>query len=249
MYKIAKITFRPLNKDAEGILDSIDAILSELYMNGQILEGWVIEQHEKGYIANVVSTDDDSLNAEYYNRYILKELERFDMEINIICDDPMADDSCHCTDHSYYILAIDPSQSSSPVICGDCGKEIPLIRIPHLYKDENHYSILDFQKTYQSVERLWIDSLSDRFTKRQIVEYNSQLNKRGLDIRAELESKVDKPVYYFLCNPIGGWFDFEKNNKNLECCPKCGGEFVKIGNPCFDKVCHACRLAFITREE
>jgi predicted nucleic acid-binding Zn ribbon protein len=249
MYKIAKITFRPLNKDAADILDSIDTILLKLYMNGQISEGWLIEQHDQDYIANVVSTDDDSLNAEYYNRDTLKEIERFDMEINIACDDPMADDSCHCINHSYYILAIDPSQSSSPVICGDCGKEIPLIRIPHLYKDEDHYSILNFQKTYQAVDRLWINGLSDRFTKRQIIHHNSQLNKMGLDIRAELESKVDKPVHYSLRNPIGGRFDFEKNNKNLECCPKCSGEFVKIDNPYADKVCQACRLAFITCED
>ena len=249
MYKIAKITFKPLNKGAEDILDSIENILSILYMNGQISEGWIVEQHDQGYIASVVTTDDDSLNAEYCNRYILKEITDFDIEINIVCDDPAADDSCHCVEHSYYILAIDPSLSSSPVICGDCGKEISLVRIPHLYKEEDHYSILNFQKIYTAVDRLWMDGLSDRFTKRQIVDYNSQLNKRGLEIRAELEAKIGKPVYYFLCNPIGGWYEFEKNNKNLECCPKCGGEFVKIDNPCADKVCHSCRLAFITREE
>ena len=80
-----------------------------------------------------------------------------------------------------------------------------------------------------------MESLSDRFTKRQIIDYNSQLNKRGLDIRAELERNVNKPVYYLLCNPIGGWFEFEKNNKNLTACPKCNGEFSKIDNAYADK--------------
>lgn len=249
MYKIAKITFKPLKRGAEDILDSIENIISMLHKNGQIVEGWIVEKYDQIYVANVVTTDDDSLNAEYYNQYILKEITNFDIETEIVCDDAMASDSCHCTDHSYYVLAVDPYQSSSPIICGDCGKEIPLIRIPYLYKEEEHYSILNFQKLYQAVDRLWMDSLSDRFTKRQIIDYNSQLNKRGLDVRAELERKVNKPVYYLLCNPIGGWFEFEKNNKKLEFCPKCEGEFVKLNNPYADKVCHTCRLAFITHEE
>ena len=219
-----------------------------LYKNGQIIDEWIVEQHDQNYVANVVTTDDDSLSPEYYNQYILKEIDCFDIEIKIVCDDAMATDSCHCPEHSYYIFAIDPYLSSSPVICGDCGKEIPLIRIPYLYNEEEHYSILNFQKTYQAVDRLWMDSLSDRFTKRQIVDHNSQLNKRGLDIRAELENKVGKPVYYLLCNPIGGWFEFEKNNKVLEGCPKCGNAlFTTEGY--FDGVlnqCHGCRLAFVT---
>ena len=82
MYKIAKITFKPLNKGAEDILDSIENILSILYMNGQISEGWIVEQHDQGYIASVATTDDDSLNAEYCNRYLLKEITDFDIEIN-----------------------------------------------------------------------------------------------------------------------------------------------------------------------
>ena len=251
MYKIAKITFKQFKKRAEDILDTIENILSMLCKNGQILEEWIVEKHDQTYVANVVTTDDDSLNAEYYNQYILKEIANCDIDIQIVCDDAMASDSCHCAEHSYYILAVDPSQSSSPIICGDCGKEISLIRIPYLYKEEEHYSILQFQKLYQAVDRLWMESLSDRFTKRQIIDYNSQLNKRGLDIRDELERNVNKPVYYLLCNPIGGWFEFEKNNKKLEFCPKCGGELVKFNNPYpyVDKVCHTCRLAFVTHEE
>lgn len=249
MYKIARITFRPLKEDIEDILDTIDDILQMLYQNGQILQERLVEKHDKNYVANVVTTDNDSLNSEYYNQYILKEIQNFDIETEIICDDVMASDSCHCQEHSYYILEIVVDDFSSPIMCGDCGKEIPLIRIPYLYDEEEHYSILSFQKTYQSVDCLWRESLSDRFTKRQIIDYRSQLNQRGLEICAELEKKVKKPVYYFLRNPIGGLFDFEKNNKNLEACPKCGGEFVKIKNSYADKVCHACRLAFYNCDE
>ena len=249
MYKIARIKFNPITENDEDISNKIYRVLCMFRMNGQICSNWIVEKNEQFYIANVVTTDDDSLDSKYFNKYIQNAIADFDIDINIAGDDVMATDSCHCHNHSCYILAIDPELISSPVICGDCGKEIPLIRIPYLYNEEEHYSILNFQQTYTAVDCLWMDSLSDRFTKRQIVDHNSQLNKRGSDIRAELEKKLEKPVYYLLCNPIGGWYEFEKNNKNLEACPKCKGSFSKIDNSYADKVCHTCRLAFITHGE
>lgn len=249
MYKIARIKFTPKTNLTEDILEKIDEVLAMLYKNGQIICDWIVEKQNSSYIANIITTDDDSLDEKYFNQYILKKIVNFDIEISIVGDDPLASDSCHCQDHSYYIFAIDPYDASSPIICGDCGKEIPLTRIPYLYNEEEHYSILNFQKTYQAVDLLWMQSLSDRFTKRQIIDHNSQLNKRGLEIRAELENKLGKPVYYLLGNPIGGWFEFEKNNKNLDVCPKCGGTFDYKKHPYADKVCHACRLAFVTHED
>ena len=249
MYKIAKIYFKPIIKDRDIALDKIDDILGMLIKNGQILDECIVEDHNDHYIANVITTDDDSLDTKYFNQYIKNEVKNFEINVQIICDDALATDSCHCEEHSYYILAINPDDSSSPIICGDCGKEIPLIRIPYLYKEEEHYSILSFQRLYRSVDNLWMQSLSDRFSKRQIVDYKSQLNQRGIEICNELEKKVQKPVYYLLCNPIGGWFEFEKNNKELQVCPKCGGEFKVLKDSYVEKICDKCRLAFITYEK
>lgn len=251
MYKIAKMTFKPLIVESkENIAEKIDRFLNLLYMNGQLIPEWIVETKDDYYIATTITTDDDSLDSKYYNSYIRKELGNFDISIEIVCDELRSTDCCHCSEHSYYILAVNPDDGSSPIICGDCGKEIPLIRIPYLYKEEEHWSILGFQTMYKAVDRLWMDSLSDRFTKRQIIDHKSQLNRVGIDICAELEKKVGKPVYYLLGNPIGGWYEFEKNNKVLTLCPKCGGELESI-NGYFDAVlnrCPKCRLALITHE-
>ena len=216
MYKVARLTFKPKIKSDEEALDKIDAILFMLYKNGQILNDWIVESRDPYYIANVVTTDDDSLDSKYDNRYILKAIGNFDIDTEIICDDPMATDSCHCEEHHYYILAMDANENASPVICGSCGKEIPLIHIPYIFNEEEHDSLLSFQRTYHAVATLWMDSLSDRFTKRQITDHRSQLNKRGMEICAELEHKLGKPVYYLLRNPIGGWFEFEKKQPKPE---------------------------------
>ena len=249
MYKIAKIKFISKIENFIDCPQKIDDLLWMLHINGQILDTWIIEKQNSFYIANVITTDNDSLDKKYFNCYILNEIKNFDIEIEIIGDDVMATDSCHCEKHSYYIFAIHPYQISSPIICGDCGKEISLIKIPYLYKEEEHYSVLNFQKTFQAVDRLWMESLSDRFTKRQFIDYNSQLNTVGLDIRDELENKLEKPVYYLLCNPIGGYFEFAKNKKNLSFCPKCNGALERINHSYADKVCPICRLAFLTQEK
>lgn len=245
MYKIAKIKFIPKTEKMEGISQKIDDILGMLCKNGQIIEGWIIEKTNSNYIANVITADNDSLDKKYFNKFLINELTNFNIETVIVGDDTLATDSCKCKNHSFYILAIDPDLVSSPIICGDCGEEIPLTKIPYLYNEEEHYSILNFQKTYKAVDQLWMDSLSDRFTKRQITDHNSQLNKRGLEICAELENKLERPVYYLLRNPIGGWFEYEKNNKVLEVCPKCGGSFEYKEAPYSIKVCNTCRLAFL----
>lgn len=249
MYKVAKLKVLSKITDKEESVIHLDNLLSMLYKNGQILNHWIIEEYLDYLEVRVTTTDDDSLNSKYFNKYILKELENFTLDITILSNDAGSTDCCHCQEHSYYILAVNPYDASSPIICGDCGKEIPLIRIPYLFNEEEHYSVLNFQQIYNSVDNLWMNSLSDRFTKRQIINPDSQLNKLGLDIVKELEKKVNNPVYLFIGNPIGGYFEFEKNNKKLERCPKCGGEFKYINNDYADKVCEGCRLSFITNEE
>ena len=45
-----------------------------LYKNGQILKDWIVEEYDNYYEVRVITTDDDSLNEKYYNKYIKKKL-------------------------------------------------------------------------------------------------------------------------------------------------------------------------------
>ena len=75
MYKIAKIDFKPIIKDRDIALDKIDDILGMLIKNGQILDECNVEDHNDHYIANVITTDDDSLDTKYFNQYIKNEIK------------------------------------------------------------------------------------------------------------------------------------------------------------------------------
>ena len=134
---------------------------------------------------------------------------------------------------------------SSPVYCVDCGDEIPLFRLPHLFDDKEHYAILTWQETYNAVEELWVNSLSDRFTRRQLCDPNSELNKQGMEICKELEKKLQAPVYLFCRCASNMYFGSKRKHPPLSVCPKCGGELTPFVNQDLaGKACETCRLAF-----
>lgn len=75
MYKVAKIKVLSKITDKEDSVIHLDGLLSMLYKNGQILNNWIIEEYQDYLEVRVTTTDDDSLNSKYFNKYILKELE------------------------------------------------------------------------------------------------------------------------------------------------------------------------------
>ena len=244
MYKIAKLTFKPKFENKDKSVELIDDILWMLYQNGQITSAECsIEDYSEYFVATVTTTDDDSLEQKYFNEYIKNSLASFDFKAEIIANAAGFRDSCHCVEHGYYIIDILYGEISSHIICGDCGKEIPLIKIPYLYNEKEHYSLLSFQSVYYSVSNLWQQCLSDRFTKRQLVDTNSQLIKMGIEIRGELEKKTGRPVYLFVEHNLGEALK-KKPKYNIEFCPKCKKELRNIENYHANKVCDDCMLAF-----
>ena len=243
MYKIARLNMIIKNQIKDNPIELVEELLAMLYKNGQILNDYIVEKHEGFYIASVTTSDNDSLEDKYFNGYIRKALEKIKFTYEIIADDAFATDSCHCKEHKAYVLGTYYGDDSSPILCGDCGKEIPLIKIPYIYGEDEHFKILSYQRMYNSVVGVWMNSLSDRFTKRQLTYYDSQLTKRGLEICRELERKLGKPVYFLL--PVGE-FDINKTPENIVNCPRCGGDLnVLESTECVEKVCHSCRLGFI----
>ena len=108
MYKVAKIKLIPLLEDKEESMNSLSDFLGCLLKNGQILDEYVVEDHDSYYIVTVTTTDDDSLNECYYNDYIKKEIKNFEVSYEIIANDAFCEDSCQCKDPSYYIFDDDP---------------------------------------------------------------------------------------------------------------------------------------------
>jgi len=107
------------------------------------------------------------------------------------------------------------------VKCGVCGRAVPLYRLPHPPGREDHYGLVSRQADFRRVGGLWISSLADRFTRRQLSAPKAQLSRMGLDLCQALETALDLPVYLFLPCPAG----------LPGCCPRCGAPWQAAENP------------------
>lgn len=89
------------------------------------------------------------------------------------------------------------------------------------------------------MDKLWLNSLSDRFSFRQIADPKTRLSRIGLEICRELEKAAGVPVYYYLhCDG-----NFGRSFPAV--CPSCGGEWRSPESPenyGYDYVCEKCRL-------
>ena len=185
---VYKINFAPKATIAfnDDILELLWDYLGCLYKNGQILKKYELIEAENSLWVYVTLPDDEALKTEYNNVYVNKYLnavrELFNVSIEPVGKNMNQDKSCACQEPSWYMLYTDWTLSESPVVCGDCGKAVPLYKLPHIFNTDEHYGILGWQDAYKSTDVLWTYGLSDRFTFRQMHDPKSRLSKDGLDI-------------------------------------------------------------------
>ena len=235
----AKIIFSNMNQieiSAETI-ELFWGYLSSLYQNGQILKDYELIKQENTLIAYVTIPEKDSLDNKYNSIYTNMDLEKiepnFKLSFEIIGENLNCEASCTCNKPSWYMLYSDSSSVESPVICGDCGKSVPLYKIPYLSSQQNHYMLVNWQTAFKCIDKIWFCSISDRFTYRQMNNPTSALSKSGREICSELEQITGIPFYYYL-------FHYKKT-KNV--CPCCGCDWKLISDNNFiDYKCSTCRL-------
>lgn len=235
-----KITFFPIIaiEDEEETVSLLWDYLGCLYKNGQILKDFLLVKSESTYIATVTLPEDNSLDNKYNNTYVLKyldELEQvFSIQRELFGEDQNVQKSCTCEEPpAWYMLYSDWSAEESPVVCGRCGKSVPLYKLPYILNEEEHHGVLGWKEAYRNIDRLWMYCLSDRFTYRQMNNIQSQLSQDGREICRAFENTTGIPFYYYL-------FHYKKTPP---VCPDCGGDWqLSDGKSFIDYKCEKCRL-------
>ena len=249
MYKVAKIIYKcKTNKKQGRIYNDVLNMLTALFYNGQIREDFVVEEYEDKHVAHVTTIGLEALNEEYCNKDYKRIVEDYDVEIEFF-PSAISEKICTCKTCSFYLIEYSIHIESSPILCGDCSRPVPLYKIPYFKKEVDHYTLITYRKMYDNIFTLWIDGLHDSFTKKQMTDYRSSLNKAGLKLRKELEKLTNIPVYFSLHNPLGCYYKFTFNNRNLKRCPSCKGKFSPIKHEYVDKICPKCKMAFATSAE
>ena len=228
----------------EDNLDFISWYLLCLNNNGQILKNYVLTASDTYAKAIATLPEDGALdqnnNSVYAAEYLQKTEEVFCITTERIGSDVDVDEPCHCDDSGWYMLHTDWICTTSPVMCGDCGKRVPLYRFPHVDKEKDHNDVLYWAEMYKYIDSL--EFMHERFALKQMNHPKSPLSKLGIDLCRKYEEVTKKPFYYFLHQ--------RKYNRNKpfyykpnKRCPICGARWrVVIEGSYIDCKCENCRI-------
>jgi len=229
--------------------DMIEDYWGTLKNNGQVVGGFDVFLNDGIiYLTTVIPTI-ESLSNRYNNNYVKERYEKltkfFDVEFMLEGENIEYPSSCVCEKPSWYFLYHQENTGDSPVICGDCHKPIPLYKLPYIFNEEEHYSVLSWYRAKTALFTLWEHGLWDRFTYGEISHHNSKINREGRKICKEYEKKLGAPFYYYLyyfrenynedgmITPKGLPYDIPQR------CPQCGGTWIDDSEFC---ICEKCRL-------
>ena len=218
---------RPGKEDVEDLLWGF---LACLFRNGQISRTYSLVR-EGDYFAYVTCPEDDSLREENDNAYVAgsrKKLgEIFACSVEKLGENVESAPACTCKKHSAVEMQTFHYDIDSIFTCLDCGRPIPLYRLPVPRQDQvEFFHEESWQQDFAAMERLWINCLCDRFSGRQLFDPASALNREGRELAENMSRALGCPVYYNLYDDgtrrgrKGRWTQTEHGKLRL--CPKCG---------------------------
>lgn len=234
------------SNNADQVIEVIELLLGALRMNGQILgREFPIALDRETYRSYLLLPEEDSLESDKANRYVLKWLNKLaelnvDFSWRLVGHEPNSNAVCSCTNPSHYILYTTYLSLETPIRCGDCFGNIPLYRLPAT-SDGEYFDIISWESDYKACDTLQMNcTTGERFSIHHLSEQKSSLSKQGLDICNRITLSTEKPVYYYLLKPTGKGMKSELSRK----CPSCGGKWL-LQEPLhglFDFRCDQCRL-------
>lgn len=234
--------------DEEAFIMIEDYYIS-LHDSGQVCAGFDIYRKGNHIYLGIVIPDQDSLSPTYDSQFVKSQydllMDYFDIEFQLEGENIEFPESCTCDEPSWYYLMTNANIGHSPVFCGDCYGPVPMYRIPYLFSHKDHACLRNWVDLTEAMETLWVQGIADAYSYGEKVLPNSFLNIRGRELRTQLESVLDKPVYYYL-SYFGDIDDKETEvvpegypSGTPRKCPDCGNEWNDDSEHVF---CENCRL-------
>ncbi|WP_417761041.1 Zn-ribbon-containing protein [Shewanella sp.] len=143
---------------------------------------------------------------------------------------------------SWQLLYTSYVHMCSPLRSGDTLQPIPLYRVPATFNGD-HKQLIRWQTEWQACDEIQMASASaaEFAAVNELANVNSDLFRRGWDLRGRVEYLTKIPTYYYLYR-IGGHNKQEELNR---CCPRCGNEHWLQAEPLLDLFhfkCDQCRI-------
>jgi predicted nucleic acid-binding Zn ribbon protein len=211
--------------DRDSFLEAVSCLLAALYRHGALIgQGWHLITLEDQARFYGIAPAEDALETENYNRYVQEELEkvlqlsRQPPSCRVLGKAEGMRNCCACDAPTGYVLFTTFLCDGPPVRCADCGRPVPLYRIPRLPDEEEHADIRQWAGNYQAYDTLYmLSGAGERASYRQMSRLDSALTREGRQICAAMAVRIGKPWYYYLHR------DYSPQRK---ACPGCGGSWA-----------------------
>ncbi len=142
---------------------------------------------------------------------------------------------------SWQVLYTTYVHTCSPLRSGESLLPIPLYRNPPTFNGD-HKAVIKWQTEWQACDELQMAGAckAEHAALHEICDVDSDLFRRGWDLRGRIEFLTQVPTYYYQYRVGGSSLAQEKARP----CPKCGGEWL-LDEPLHDIFhfrCEPCRI-------
>ncbi len=235
-----KITLRPhkVLKNASYCESLIWESFNILRKTGQVYENFQVVAEDGAYAVYVIMPGADALDLNVCSEETVESIKKlaaiFSLKVTSLGSIVNCDDSCLCEAPSWYMLYTDIGMQESPLFCGDCGKPVPLYKLPAVLDKEGESRFLVWQSQYRALHQLDIQNYSPDYTEREIYDPTSRINKMGRALCRAIEGAKSVPVFYHL----------ERKKAMEDSCPLCHREWSRTANEeISSQLCTFCRIA------
>lgn len=236
-----KISLRPHKKlvNAEYCESLIWESFNILRKTGQVYENFQVVSEGEAYAVYVIMPGADALGLEFCTEESVEIIRKlaviFSLKVEPVGKSVTCEDSCTCAAPTWYMMYSDLATEVSPLVCGDCGKPVPLYKLPAVLDKEGQSNFLNWQDQMKAIQRLDMYNYAHDFTSAEVTSPSSRINKMGRALCRAMEKAKSVPVFYHL----------ERNTQTpADVCPICGREWSRTANEEISgKLCTFCRVA------
>ncbi|WP_299020369.1 Zn-ribbon-containing protein [uncultured Photobacterium sp.] len=227
---------------------TVNSLLDALRYNGQILgREFPIVMDDGIFRVRVVCPEQDSLHPQFHSDSVKACLNRLGQacllnpKIKVLGRDINSEAAAENLSPSWQVIYTTYVHTCSPLRCGDTLMPIPLYRIgPTLNGD--HKAVVKWQTEWQACDEIQMAGgcQAEHAALHEIRDVESDLFRRGWDLRGRIEYITKIPTYYYQYQVGGDSLEAEQRRP----CPKCGSEW-HLDEPLhgiFHFKCDNCRI-------
>ncbi|ENM3877421.1 TPA: Zn-ribbon-containing protein [Vibrio cholerae] len=236
------------NTTISAVDKAINGLMDALRYNGQVLgREFPIVLGDGVFYVRAVCPEKESLHPKFHSEYVetcvsrLSEASLLAPKVRVLGLDINSEQAAEEEMPSWQVLYTTYVHTCSPLRSGESLLPIPLYRNPPTFNGD-HKAVIKWQTEWQACDELQMAGAckAEHAALHEICDVDSDLFRRGWDLRGRIEFLTQVPTYYYQYRVGGSSLAQEKARP----CPKCGGHWL-LDEPLHDIFhfrCEPCRI-------